>query len=354
MPVHFLFILCAIIISTFTCNNQQLQRKANVSQDITTDLSNEIWVIYQDAKGRYWFGSNGDGVFLLENDVLTTFSLKEIASDQIRGIQEDEDGNIYFDTPDGFCRYDGREFSRLHLSKSGRQQYEWNSNDLWFKGRGDINGAYHFDGDSLYRFVLPEYNLSEAFNREFSESRYSPYGIYSIYKDNEGGIWFGTLAAGVFHLGESSFWITESELTILADGRAPGVRSVIKDKSGDFWLGNVLYRYRMKSRDETPLSRNSERYEKLVGIGLKEIDFPYYVSAVVDDQGDLWMATYSDGIWKYDGQKIERISTSDKGENILVISIYKDRQGTLWLGTQNEGAMYFNGSSFVRFEIDQD
>ena len=83
------------------------------------------------------------------------------------------------------------------------------------------------------------------------------------------------------------------------------------------------------------------------------MDFPYYVSAVKDDESqDLWMATYDDGVWRYDGKELHHHPVTVEGKQVYLFSISKDNQGDLWLGTQNAGAMKWNGEEFVQIELE--
>ena len=77
--------------------------------------------------------------------------------------------------------------------------------------------------------------------------------------------------------------------------------------------------------------------------------FQYFNSGLLDDNGDLWMATYTGGVWKYDGEELFNFPIKDGEKEVLLISIYKDNKGVLWLGTDNAGVYRFNGKEFEKF-----
>jgi len=213
-----------------------------------------------------------------------------------------------------------------------------------------INGVYRYDGKELYHLKFPEYDIASAYGYKEENPSYSPYGVYSVYKDKRGQLWFGTLSSGVYaYQGEQSFWISEKELGTLDDGRVPGVRSILEDKDGNFWLSNILGRYRMH---EVNSDTNLTRYEKLPGIQVPEgaatMELPYFMSAVTDDEnGDLWMLTYSEGIWRYDGESFINYQVMDGDKEVLLFKLYKDREGTIWVGTHEAGIYRWNGEGFV-------
>ncbi len=313
-----------------------------------TMLPRAIWSIYQDEHNHYWFGSNGAGVYRFDGKDLVQFTRKDgLADDQVRRIQADRSGHMYFDTPGGVSRFDGRSFTTLKPVVSKGNEWRSDHGDLWFKLSGDTNGVYRYDGTTLFHLEFPEADPGEG----SGERRYSHYGVYSIYKDRSGAMWFGTLSAGVYRYdGRTLLHIAEREFATLEDGRSPGVRAIAEDKSGSFWLSNILSRYRVH-RSDAGIS-----YEKTEGVPAAEragkVDLPYFLAAVTDDRdGDLWMASYNEGVWRYDGSRLTRYAPKDGDTDVLICTIYKDRQGTLWLGTDNAGLYRFNGRDFERSDV---
>jgi ligand-binding sensor domain-containing protein len=73
------------------------------------------------------------------------------------------------------------------------------------------------------------------------------------------------------------------------------------------------------------------------------------MSVIEDNKGDLWMVTYEQGVWRYDGKTLIHYSVKDGSRDIKLFSIYKDKQGELWLGTHEAGAYKFNGNQFEKF-----
>lgn len=315
-----------------------------LSGDTVSTIDKSIWVIYQDKKSNYWFGSNGKGVYRYDGKTIVLFNTSHgIVNDQIRGIQEDAQGNIFFDTPTGVSKFDGKQFSTLQVIKSYNDQCKILPSELWFKGNGNINGALRYDGQNLYELEFPSLN-PKASKEE--------HAVYSIYKDKTGSIWFGTLGAGVCRFNGRSFqWIYEKELGILPDGRAPAIRNIIEDQNGCYWFSNLLHKYNINTVDQT--ASDSIYYKKIVGIEpvdiAAKVELPYFTSAV-SDQNNLWMSSYNEGVWKYDGKTLSTFKIKEGLTNVLIVSIYKDNAGVLWLATDNNGIYKFNGTAFEKFQ----
>jgi len=179
----------------------------------------------------------------------------------------------------------------------------------------------------------------------------NPSAVYSIYKDSKGNVWFGTNPLGVFRYnGKSIDWISENDVTELHDGPANGVRSIIEDQDGYFWF-NSAYRYDAYGKNNTQKNTFYTR-EKSIGNldGSPDSDFWEYMSIARDNRNDLWIATYWNGVWRYDGKKTTYYPVQAGGKDITMFYIYKDNHGDLWLGTHENGAYKFNGQTFERFK----
>ena len=75
------------------------------------------------------------------------------------------------------------------------------------------------------------------------------------------------------------------------------------------------------------------------------------MSMARDGAGDLWMATYGAGVWRYDGKTLTNHPVLVDGQPFTVFSIYGDRQDGLWLGTHEHGVCKFNGKAFEKLEF---
>ena len=53
-------------------------------------------------------------------------------------------------------------------------------------------------------------------------------------------MWFGTSNLGIYRFdGQHVDWMYEDHLTNPPDGGSFGIRSIIEDRNGDFWLGTL-------------------------------------------------------------------------------------------------------------------
>lgn len=346
MKLHILLFLHILALLT-SCNGQNIDQPKNrtpsIDGDTAKELGSSIMVIFQDKTNVYWFGSWETGVYRYDGKTLINYTTEHgLPNNRIDDIQEDTSGNLYFVSchPQAtVAKYDGNTITTLTPVMSN--DWQLNSNDLWFRHSYRFEKVFRYDGTTLYELQLPK-----ALNLP------NPFEIYSIYKDKKGNIWFGTNPSGVCRYnGESFDWITEVDVTEFRNEGANGVRSITEDRNGDFWF-NTEYRYTVY--DSTTLKSNKfyTRHESIGGLdGKKDSALDEYLSTVMDNENNLWFVTYRNGVWKYDGTKVTHYPVQSNSTDITLFSIYKDNKGGLWLGTHENGAYKFNGTTFEKFTL---
>lgn len=342
----YLLLYISILSSCKGQNSPAQQAVAAPVADTLNALSNNIMTVYQDKRNHYWFASWEDGLYHYDGKTVQHFTTQNgLPHNRVEDIKEDQSGNLLFNTSGGLCLFDGQKIRVLEPEESN--SWILQPNDLWFKSLQFDGKAYRYDGKMLYSLTFPRSEPGEAWIAR--HPNYSnPHAIYTIYKDRQGHIWFGTAAAGACRFNGKSFdWISEDDVTEFHDGPSNGVRSIIEDKDGCFWF-NSAYRYCLNEQ-ATPAFYTRE---KSIGSldGLPSSDLWEYLSIARDDNQNLWMATYRNGVWRYDGKEITHFPVQEEGKDINLFYIYKDRQGILWLGTHKNGVYRFNGRSFERFK----
>ena len=144
----------------------------------------------------------------------------------------------------------------------------------------------------------------------------------------------------------------EKHLTDTKAGGSFGIRSIFEDKDGKFWFCNTQYRYSIYANDSTVNGKFLINYKSEKGIEAAKAsdgDFIYFLSITEDNNQDLWLLTYGEGVWQYDGKNMTHYPVKDGPKDIKLFSIYKDNHGDLWLGTHEAGAYKFNGKTFEKF-----
>lgn len=350
----------SILTTFYACNHPintdhvQVFKEESLSNK-KTELDSKAMVIYQDKKNNFWFASEEWGVYKYDREHLTLFTSNDgLGSYRIISVQEDDFGNLYFDTPEGVFKYNGEKFATLTIVESKDSENEWKSEpgDLWFRIGWDKSGPYRFDGKNLYQLKFPKNNMEDEFRRKYPNPPFNPYGIYSVYKDSKGNIWFGTAYFGIYLFdGKEISWMYESQLTKTLGGGDFGIRSMIEDQNGNYWICNPNYKYTLLPNDNVSDGLKSINYKRQVGIENIVQEDLYFYSMEIDNNGDLLMFAKEYGLWLNNGKELSPFFIKDGEQNISPKSMYKDLQGTFWFSTDKQGIYTYNGKTFEKFKV---
>ncbi|MEJ6614827.1 MAG: two-component regulator propeller domain-containing protein [Saprospiraceae bacterium] len=349
--------LYSILLTFYSCNSQgsldnaQILLKQESNFCGKTKLDSKATIIYQDKSDNFWFASD-KGVYRYDGDNLILFTSNDgLKNYRIISVQEDKVGNLYFDTPEGVYKYNGEEFSTLPILESKKSENEWNSEpgDLWFRVGWDRNGPYRFDGENLIKLKFPKNKMEDEFYKKYPNASFNPYGIFSVYKDSKGNIWFGTANMGIYLFdGKEISWMYENHLTEIPGGGDFGIRSMIEDEDGNYWICNANYKYTLLPCDSVNDGLQSINYKRKVGIENIEKEDLYFYSMETDHNGNLLMFAKEYGLWLNNGNELIQFFVKDGEQNIPPTSIYKDNQGILWFGTSKYGIYKYNGITFEK------
>ena len=324
-----------------------------------TEIDPRIWCIHQCRNGDYWFGSNGNGVYRYDGQVVTHYQQSDgLSGDAVRDIEEDRNGHVLIATTDGVSKFDGKKFTTLEIvdvttadeAWAPRNNDAW-KHDVWLGCQPGDHGPCRYDGDKLYRLQLTKSPAEDAFRARHPNTSYDPAGVYSIYRDRTGNLWFGTGSVGLCRYdGKTLSWMYEARLTETPEGGAFGIRSIYQDRAGDFWICNTRQRFQMQAEPAIENGYSVLQYQQRAGLPDASADrdenFIYFPSMTEDDAGALWMVCGSDGAWKFDGEQVTRYAI---GDGAYAMTICRDRNGKLWIGTLEHGIHVFDGEKFEPF-----
>jgi ligand-binding sensor domain-containing protein len=317
--------------------------------DVVAELPESVFHIFHASDSAYWFGSDGHGVYRSDGNTLTRFTTAHgLTSNLVRSIQQDRAGHIFVGGEQGgVSRFDGRAFTRLSALDAHESQWKRGPDDLWFPGGQDSGVVYRWDGTALHRLAFPKTEAGEAHTAAFPRSaypnaNYSPYDVHTIFEDSRGHLWFGTAVLGACRYdGRSFVWVGHGE------NESFGVRSIVEEADGTFWLSNTLHRF--AEDPDAPAEPGSPRFRKVPGVATDSDPYAVFMSAVRDSEGAVWLATLTNGVFRYDGAGWAHFPVTHEGKPIWVYSIYRDREDALWVGTHEHGVYRFDGRSFEKF-----
>ncbi|HTI12569.1 MAG TPA: two-component regulator propeller domain-containing protein [Puia sp.] len=299
--------------------------------------SNFIHCLYEDADGVLWAGTE-KGLYRHDATTESFHVLPGTADGQIRDIQRDKEGNLWFISGFTLCRYIpsghrvvyydiARYFEATSLCRSS-------DGDLWISTSSGSLKRYSPADDTF-----TDHNL-------FTHSIQTPNKwIEKIYGTTDGTILAGTSIHGakVFDIRSSTY---KDILTYNPDKTAIFVRNFLQTSQNEYWVATEsgIYIYNSKNGSLINLS--------------KKYNDPYSISdnAVYtfckDKEGGIWAGTYFGGVNYYPKpynsfKKMFPRSGENSLSGYVVREIHQDATGDLWIGTEDAGLNKFNTKTGV-------
>lgn len=300
----------------------------------SAQISNYVREVFQDREGRYWFGTNDDGVARFDGESLVFFTVRDgFGGVAVRGIVQSDNGDMWFATEGGVTRLRSGKFTNYTTKHGLSHNQVWclmqdREGTIW---AGTQRGVCAFDGTSFIPLPIPILKKDQP---SFSTT---PGTVYAMAEDQDGRLWFGVNGRCVYRFDGESFTNYTSE-----DGLASNdVRSICADRQGRIWIG---------SDGDGVSCLEDGAWKKLTkedGLSNNRIYEIYQ-----DKAGDMWFSTLGVGSSRYDGNTFHAF----REDHDLMINgfparghvqeFYEDQDGVLWIGCSG-GLFRFDGASFV-------
>ncbi|HWK04936.1 MAG TPA: two-component regulator propeller domain-containing protein [Puia sp.] len=312
--------------------------------------SNFIHCLYEGPDGTLWVGTEKG---LYRHDATTeSFSvLPETSNGQIRDIQMDGEGNLWFISGLTLCRYVPAkknieyydipryfEATSLCRSSDGRIWVSTSSGSLKeFRPAGQSTGG----GAGPGTFIDHDLFMASPPTPNKTPNKW----IEKIYGTSDGMILAGTSIHGakLFDIQHSTY---KDILTYNPDKTAIFVRNFVQTSENEYWIAT-----------ESGIYIYNTQTESLTNLGKKYND-PYSLSdnAVYtfckDKEGGIWAGTYFGGVNYYPKpynsfKKIFPRSGENSLSGYVVREIHQDGGGNLWIGTEDAGLNKLNPATGV-------
>ena len=277
----------------------------------------------------------------------------------INSISQTPDGYLWFATWEGVARYNGREFKvfgreqqtglpdsgirALHLDPKGRlllggsrgglallQDQQWRPVDpvssLVNEVRGDAKGQLWVGTEGGGLFCLQTDGTRQQWTRHHGLPSNT---VYSLFNDDKDGLWVGT-AEGLVHLeqGKLSPVPQSPKIPVFA----------LAYYNNSLYLGTERGLYQRQGNDFV-----------LVQAELQQTAIS---RLLVDHQGDLWIGTVEEGIFRLSNYGLEQLTARHGMPNNRVLTIFEDREHSIWLGT-NGGLFRLRDAPFTTLSAEQ-
>jgi two-component system sensor histidine kinase ChiS len=354
-------IACLFILFPILANSQTGNHKFehfSVEQGLSQST---ILCIVQDSRGFIWLGTtdglnkyDGYNFIIYKHDPNDSLSL---SANRIYSICEDSSGYLWVGTyGGGLNRFDWKTEQFTHYKNNPDNPASLSDNEILSIYEDNLGVLWiGTDGGGLNKLIPSErYKSSPVFihykNNPDDLTSLSSNRIYSIYEDNSGVLWIGTMGGGLnkFDKELENFTHYTNEPDDPSSLSANGVYSIYEDNSGTLWIGTDKGGInKLVKGDKEESSQAFIHYENIP-------DNPTSLSAnrvysiYEDKSGDLWIGTVGGGLNKFDREKEQFLHYRHDAGNVSslssdgVFSIYEDITGVLWIGTYDGGLNKFD------------
>jgi len=267
--------------------------------NITSKVSAaRFFSLLEDKKGNFWFASVGSGVYYYDGKSFRNFTTQDgLANDVVTSIYEDKTGNIWFGTESGASRYNDRL-----------------RNGLAFQNFKMTEALPAKQTDSVH---------VSAYGQPIPEDSWMHNDVNAIIEDKAGKFWFATRGNARIYDARQANGQGKGFTTITRNDGKPftNVRSIIKDKKGNIWLGGYDGLWRYDGLTFTNFSRQ-------------------FVGYIFEDKkGNIWTSSESAKGRNWILSRYEAKTLTDQKPTVteittqpMIFGIQEDDAGNIWYG----------------------
>lgn len=202
----------------------------------------------------------------------------------------------------------------------------------------------------IYIYNDSDNSVEYLYQKPYDAFALSDNAVYSIKKDNEGGVWVGTFFGGINYFPKQyssfeKFYHTFDKTAISGDR----VREMCEDEQGNLWIATEdagLNYLNTKTKTFRHFSANTS-----------PVSISYHnIQTLHLHNNELWIGTFSKGIDVLDTKTFktrhyDHTSTQGALDNDDIFALYTDNTGQTWIGTSSGVLMYDrNQDTFKRVD----
>lgn len=229
----------------------------------------------------------------------------------------------------GVARYDGQSF-KIYLpdkndpnslsSNFVQSLYVDSQENIWIGTWNGLN-LYNRNQDNFIRFFTDKVTGSP---------------IYAIYEDHKNRIWVGLAGLNLMQKKDTSFSVKNYSFSSINTSSISSdqIMSIFEDQENNLWVAcdNGMNRFRESTKD-------FDRYP------IPPDSYLQIQSAIMDHTGQIWLATYGQGLWQFNQHTGEYINYWDRVQIVgshnefkgTIRKIFEDRNRNFWIATDGSG-----------------
>lgn len=290
-----------------------------------------FYALLEDRKGVLWAGTEFGGVVRYHDGVFTSYTTKDgLPDDVVLRIDEDDEGTVWIFTRGGLAQWKDEKLIRVTTDLAAFGSVD---SALNFGMDGMLFGLWRLDSAGWHRFAYGRWtslplppNLTDPTKLQ----------IDSILEDPRRRLWFDMAARP-----RDFYCIKDGRLDVFHDvANARDAHVAYRDRLDRLLVGNHNGRVELwKDGQITPLP------------GLST---PSVMRTLEDREGQLWIGTKNEGLYRISEQVVTVYRHPDGPEFNSVRATLQDRAGNIWFGSSGGLSRFSNGqfTSYRRDAVD--
>lgn len=299
---------------SFADNNYKLKKVESIGIQ-----GSSILYTYADKQNNVWVGTANGGLSFhnqsFNNVSITSFD--DLGSTVLKAIEIDN--KRWFATSRGLYLVDleknSKRPSKTYFNNKKISAITTDKEkNIWVAV--DREGIYVFDlyGKKVRHFSNPTPNLKLE-------------GVLNLFCDNSGRIYLATETGfSVYSRGNGWIPFLQNPKKKVPTGRY--ILSFFEDTKGRIWvsknLGIDVYSQNLTLLFSIASAKNQDKIQRTIITGCEE-----------DDEGNIWIATLSNGVYKYQNNQFDQYTIANGLSGNIITGITKDRQGRIWVASSN-------------------
>ncbi|CAN5573190.1 hybrid sensor histidine kinase/response regulator transcription factor [soil metagenome] len=223
-----------------------------------------------------------------------------------------------------------------NLKKKFLDPYSLTDNAVYTLCKDNEGGIWvgtYFGGINYYS---KQYSTFQKYFPDNSTSSISGNAVREICEDNDGNLWIGTEDAGLNKLnpvtGEITQFKPSGERNQIAYTNIHGL--MVSDN--DLWIGTFEH-----GLDIMDIKTGKVKQHYIAGPGKKELKSNFAVSLLKTRSGEIYVGS-GNSLFRYDQKSKGFDEVTEVAQHIFVACLTEAHDNTIWVGTHGNGVFYFN------------
>lgn len=323
-------------------NKGLFTRKGNTKKFIQYKIAKNIDVksILEDKQGYIWIGTWSQGLFRYDSMHQQLYTYKNICpGNSAHIIFQDRNENIWIGTwRYGLLKmqnpYDMQHYKFIQYLHDKNNPssiadniiyaitQDKNTGKIWIGSRSALSIMESEDG------VFTNYYPSD-------KSGHLPFNeVDALLSSTDGLMWVGMLGGGIRVVNTNTRRFNLNPLKTIRDiFPSASVRSICPIDKDWLWIGIMGFgfvKYNIRTQEVIPYNQ-MKAFQGLPPVStVNEI-------ICLKDKEEYCFATWDDGLWIFDGKKVQEINIDSYPQltDVCIYSVYEDSKRNIWLGTRS-------------------